>query len=208
MQIEGSPDQSFIRFTDQNGNLLVALNKDGSVSTTGVTLPTGNSVITSTTLAPGVTLTSVPNGIFILQAGNFGTGAQLTFNGFGAQLTDGASDGNTLALGLLAQENEDAQTGALIQTSPGLDFVIGNGTNTWRFEASSGSLVGVDAGITATQLPVFTVAELPGSGTNGQVAWASNGRAVGEGPGSGTGVPVYLKNNLWHVYSTDAQVQS
>jgi hypothetical protein len=53
----------------------------------------------------------------------------------------------------------------------------------------------------------FTVAALP-SGIEGLQAYATNGRKVGEGPGSGTGVPVYFSNGSWRVFSTDAAVQS
>lgn len=53
--------------------------------------------------------------------------------------------------------------------------------------------------------PQFTVAELP-AGTEGQTAYATNGRKVGEGGGSGTGVPVYWSTGSWRVYSTDAAV--
>jgi hypothetical protein len=53
----------------------------------------------------------------------------------------------------------------------------------------------------------YTVANLP-VGAEGQTAYATNGRKVGEGAGSGTGVPVYFSNTHWRVYSTDAQVQA
>lgn len=52
----------------------------------------------------------------------------------------------------------------------------------------------------------YTVAKLP-HGTEGQISFASNGRKVGEGPGTGTGVRVYFSGGIWRVYSTDAQVQ-
>ena len=59
----------------------------------------------------------------------------------------------------------------------------------------------------------YTVATLPGiSATQplgpppGSIAYASNGRKVGEGAGSGTGVPVYYSNGAWRVFSTDAAV--
>jgi len=53
----------------------------------------------------------------------------------------------------------------------------------------------------------YTVASLPAA-LNGSTAFASNGRKVGEGPGAGTGVPVYRSRNKWRVYSTDAEVQA
>lgn len=52
----------------------------------------------------------------------------------------------------------------------------------------------------------YTVATLP-AGKEGQMAFATNGRKVGEGVGNGTGVPVYFSTGKWRVYSTDAQVQ-
>lgn len=57
-------------------------------------------------------------------------------------------------------------------------------------------------------LGLFTVALLPTSPSSGQMAFASNGRKVGEGAGVGTGVPVYFSNGAWRVYSTDAAVAS
>jgi len=54
-------------------------------------------------------------------------------------------------------------------------------------------------------LKQYTVATLP-TGSEGMIAYATNGRKVGEGVGVGTGVPVYFSNALWRVYSTDAQV--
>ena len=60
----------------------------------------------------------------------------------------------------------------------------------------------------AGNLGAFTVAALPAAVNNGQTAYASNGRKVGEGSGAGTGVPVYYSNGAWRVYSTDAAVAS
>lgn len=58
----------------------------------------------------------------------------------------------------------------------------------------------------AGNLGSFTVATLPNNPIVGQLAYATNGRKVGEGAGSGTGVPVYFSNGAWRVYSTDAVV--
>ena len=61
----------------------------------------------------------------------------------------------------------------------------------------------------------FTVATLPSISPSqplgppaGVIAYASNGRKVGEGAGSGTGVPVYYSNGAWRVFSTDAPVSA
>jgi len=57
----------------------------------------------------------------------------------------------------------------------------------------------------------FTVATLPAvnairSPVPGQIAYATNGRKVGETAGNGSGVPVYWSNGAWRVFSTDAAV--
>lgn len=37
---------------------------------------------------------------------------------------------------------------------------------------------------------------------------ATDGRGVGEGPGAGTGIPVYMKGGVLRTYSTDQTVQT
>ena len=73
-------------------------------------------------------------------------------------------------------------------------------------ESGSGN-TGWKGVITASGPPKFTVAALP-AGTEGAIAYATNGRKVGEGPAAGTGVPIYFSNTQWRVYSTDAPVAS
>jgi hypothetical protein len=53
----------------------------------------------------------------------------------------------------------------------------------------------------------FTVAALP-AGTEGQTAYATNGRKIGEGSSAGSGVYVYYSLGFWRVFSTDAPVLS
>jgi hypothetical protein len=65
----------------------------------------------------------------------------------------------------------------------------------------------------ATSNPVIdygikTVATLPVSPPEFSRAVASNGRKIGEGAGSGTGVNVYYSLGQWRTYSTDSPVQS
>lgn len=52
----------------------------------------------------------------------------------------------------------------------------------------------------------YTRANLPAARV-GAIAWCSDGRKVGEGPGAGTGVPVYCTPGNWRTFSTDAPVQ-
>jgi hypothetical protein len=68
------------------------------------------------------------------------------------------------------------------------------------------SITGGSSGIVLRHVG-FTVASLP-SGLEGDQSYATNGRKIGEGVGSGTGVPVYFSNGSWRVYSTDAAVQA
>lgn len=44
------------------------------------------------------------------------------------------------------------------------------------------------------------------TGQPGQVLYVTNGRKVGQGAGTGTGVPVYFSSGQWRVFSTDAAV--
>lgn len=55
------------------------------------------------------------------------------------------------------------------------------------------------------QLPPATSKPAP---LQGSVAYATDGRKQGEGPGAGTGVPIYFSNGFWRRYSDDTQVQS
>jgi hypothetical protein len=58
-----------------------------------------------------------------------------------------------------------------------------------------------------SSLTRYTVATLPATGTyEGKLAFATNGRKVGEGPGAGTGVVVYYSSAAWRVFATDAAV--
>lgn len=47
---------------------------------------------------------------------------------------------------------------------------------------------------------------LPATALPGTTVYAVNGRKVGEGPGAGTGVPVYFSTGAWRVASTDLPV--
>ncbi len=51
----------------------------------------------------------------------------------------------------------------------------------------------------------YTVGSLP-TGFNGALAFASNGRKIGEGSGAGTGVPVCFSNGSWRRFSDDSVV--
>ena len=59
-----------------------------------------------------------------------------------------------------------------------------------------------------TALTIYSFAELPNPGTNGQVAYVSDGLKIGETTGNGTGVPAYYSNNGWQVLSTDTPVHN
>lgn len=52
---------------------------------------------------------------------------------------------------------------------------------------------------------VATVSGLP-AGLEGQRAYATNGRKIGEGASAGSGVPVYFSSGSWRVVSSDQPV--
>jgi hypothetical protein len=54
----------------------------------------------------------------------------------------------------------------------------------------------------------YAVASLPAAGFNGAIAYASNGRKVGEAAGSGSGVTVAYSNGAWRRLSDDTIVAS
>ena len=56
-------------------------------------------------------------------------------------------------------------------------------------------------------LPAYAVAALPAA-TAARVAYASNGRKVGEGAGAGTGTLVYSDGTAWRRASDDTTVAS
>lgn len=58
----------------------------------------------------------------------------------------------------------------------------------------------------AGAVPRFTVAGLPAAGVVGRVAFATDGRKVGEGAGSGTGVLAYDDGVAWRRTSDDTTV--
>jgi hypothetical protein len=57
-------------------------------------------------------------------------------------------------------------------------------------------------------LLTYTVSTLPSSPSAGSIAYATDGRKVGEGAGAGTGVPCYYSNGNWRRYSDDTVVAS
>lgn len=98
--------------------------------------------------------------------------------------------------------------GRLILSSLGVDGVIRAAV---RIDAAQN--VGVGTTSPATRLDVagliragsYTVATLP-TGVVGALAYATNGRKVGEASGAGTGVIVYYSNGAWRRLSDDAAV--
>lgn len=86
---------------------------------------------------------------------------------------------------------------------------FGSNTNDYAIYSGGGQIFlgGPTTFGSPIQPATYTVAALP-AGAEGQTAYATNGRKVGEPSGAGTGVPVYFSNTAWRVYSTDAPVAS
>jgi hypothetical protein len=70
--------------------------------------------------------------------------------------------------------------------------------------ASAAAAAAGGGGISTT---VAALNALPGL-IEGLPGWATNGRKIGEGPGSGTGVAVRYSLGSWRCVSTDAPVQA
>jgi len=64
------------------------------------------------------------------------------------------------------------------------------------------NILGVDG---VAQLGLYTVATLPAA-SDSQMAYATNGRKVGQTAGNGTGVPVYYSSGAWRRFSDDSVV--
>ena len=92
---------------------------------------------------------------------------------------------------------------------------------TWLKGLIAAGKVSVSVALTAADAAVALVGSLSpsklqryafaslASGANavdGQLAFCTNGRKVGEGGGSGTGGPVYYDGGSWRVFATDAAV--
>lgn len=58
------------------------------------------------------------------------------------------------------------------------------------------------------RITVGTVAALADGLFENEDGFATNGRKVGEGPGAGTGVPIYWSTGSWRVLSDDTPVSS
>ena len=70
--------------------------------------------------------------------------------------------------------------------------------------SAAASAAAAAAAVSGTGI-ITTVALLP-VGTEGFRAYATNGRKIGEGSGSGSGVPVYFSSGSWRVVSSDQPV--
>lgn len=94
--IQGSPTEAFLRFRDQDGNTLVSLNKDGSVSATGLTDENGEpfNFSFSTLEGASVFIDSATAVIFTNSTGPFLAAGSYTFY---VAITDGAGNWSNLA---------------------------------------------------------------------------------------------------------------
>jgi hypothetical protein len=141
------------------------------------------------TLAPTaatITLTDAANDTLSLSAGSVTLSAQgsggLNFTGGGLTIEDATNDAITLSAGSVSFSDQGGDDAELTEGVFILSCAIATGQ--------------------------FAVASLPASPQEGYIAYATNGRKVGEGAGSGTGVPVYFSNGAWRVFSTDQPVSA
>ena len=147
--------------------------------------------------------TDVQTGIVGVQFG--GTGANLSATGGASFVVQQSSVGAAFTVSQLSASdltNGTTGTGAIVLANAPT-FTVNP-----IFASSTGTgavVLAISPAITTPSWTSYTVAGLP-AGLEGQYAYATDGRKVGEGLGAGTGVPTYFSNGLWRVFSTDAQV--
>jgi hypothetical protein len=210
LTITGAPDGS--------DGLDVILNNGGAAFTAVVTdINFINEPTAVGAIATEVDSTGAGNSIVALGGGSSLDGTNVTgdsafgllFFGYDSSLGGAAAEISGIGIGASCRSRTVLGTGAHI-FSPSGSLAI----------SQVGLLIDSQSGQTAIETdnadpsflgPVspgqFTVSGLP-SGIEGQIAYATNGRKVGELSGAGTGVPVYFSNSLWRVFSTDSQVLS
>lgn len=120
--IQGSPSDSFLRFNDQDGNLLVALHKDGTVSTEGVRFSDGTEQMTAGGSGIVLQTNGTPNVDQALLNVAGGSGITATDNGAGTVTLSATGAGTlTKASGTLssAQIQALAVTPITLVAAPG-----------------------------------------------------------------------------------------
>jgi hypothetical protein len=175
----------------------------GQVGTVGTTTYTYQIVARDVNgdTVPGATHT-ITNGNATLDSTNF-IEIEISPTGIGPASYDvyrvvgGATQGKIGSL--FPQAVNSTQNNSLIFKDTGLS---GDSSS-----APTGNTTGGLVLVNAASFGQYVVSGLP-TGVEGRLLYATNGRKVGEGSGSGTGVPVYFSNGAWRVFSTDANVQS
>ena len=194
---------------DAHSNIAIEVLDSAGVAANGLisaTVPTGGG--TSTLLTAGKN----PSGTGTVEAEGFtAAGAANTAKLDGTNVRADINLNCHTGDNLTAYASSDAVDITLLdQTSGGasVNLQATGGITGVNLIDQSGLLISLEPGLGMLP-PLFTVATLPSVGiSEGYIAYATNGRKVGEGGGSGTGVPVYFSNSEWRVFSTDAQVQS
>jgi hypothetical protein len=113
----------------------------------------------------------------------------------------GAWSGSSNNIAVWTTDDPAAPTGEWNFYAPNAGFLVFCVAESQFLQWSGSAWVPATTGA----LPIYTVAALP-TGAAGMVAYASNGRKIGEGAGAGTGVPCYFSNSNWRRYSDDSTV--
>lgn len=190
------------------------------VSITGTPINVRYSLGLANVHATAELLSNVVNGDFFRQSFNGHSGASARA-GFQASGNNGQTItmSITSALGGLTgtvQTNATATGGLVLAAAAGtVQTKVGSTLALAAFASGhigigpsvtdDGNMLRVDGPVSVGR---YTVATLPAAPNNSPLAFATNGRKVGEGAGAGTGVPVYYSNGAWRVFSTDQAVQA
>ena len=142
--------------------------------------------------------------LYNLITGSFNIGAAIYagryFGDSTSPLTD-ASYGMFLGYDCRASANGNTDETVIGRTA------VGNGSNTTTIGGASHKSLHVSGVIATTS---YTVAALPSASSVpvGSHAFVTNGRKAGEGPGAGTGVPVWSDGVKWRTYYDNTEVQA
>jgi hypothetical protein len=97
-----------------------------------------------------------------------------------------------------------------VASSAAAEFRVLKASITGRLagKAATGANADITAlsALTAFKPPIFTVATLPAAPVLGSLAFATNGRKIGELAAAGTGVLVCYSNAAWRLISNDTIV--
>jgi hypothetical protein len=112
----------------------------------------------------------------------------------------------TLSDAIAAAQLSATQAAAAATAAMAAEAIVNNSETVALSAAASATASAASAAAFVAGAGISTTVSLLPAGTEGLRAFATNGRKISEGPGSGSGVPVYYSAGFWRATSTDAPV--